>query len=113
MELLVVIAIIAVLVAIAIPMLCLNWKKAGRRQTLPMCALPMHRFLQRPCWESTTATVTVDLKQRTADWQSVDPVNIGGIVHSRGQADTDNWKGTATPGGSCVVSYDKRYGVVL
>ena len=53
------------------------------------------------------------MKQRTADWQSVDPVNIGGIVHSREQADTDNWKGTATPGGSCVVSYNESCGVVL
>ena len=61
----------------------------------------------------TTATVTVDLKQREADWQSVDPVNIGGIVHSRGDADTDNWIGTATPGGSCEVSYSESYGVVL
>ena len=61
----------------------------------------------------TTATAAVDLKQRTADWQSVDPVNIGGIVHSRGQPDTNNWIGTATPGGSCVVSYSESYGVVL
>ena len=38
----------------------------------------------------TNATVTVDLKQKKADWQSVDPVNIGGIVHSRRDADTDN-----------------------
>ena len=73
----------------------------------------MHRFLQRPCWEITTATVTVDLKQREADWQSVDPVNIGGIVHSRRDGNTDNWKGTATPGGSCVVSYKESCGVVL
>ena len=73
----------------------------------------MHRFLQRPCWEITTATVTVDLKQREADWQSVDPVNIGGIVHSRGDDDTDNWIGTATPGESCVVSYNESCGVVL
>ena len=61
----------------------------------------------------TTATVTVDLKQKKADWQSVDPVNIGGIVHSREQDDTDNWIGTATPGGSCVVSYNESCGVVL
>ena len=61
----------------------------------------------------TDAAVTVKLKQKKADWQSVDPVNIGGIVHSRGQGDTDNWIGVATPGGSCVVSYDESCGVVL
>ena len=43
----------------------------------------------------------------------MDPVNIGGIVHSNGDKDTDNWKGDAAPDGSCVVSYDETHGVVL
>ena len=41
------------------------------------------------------------------------PVNIGGIVHSNGDKDTDNWKGDTAPDGSCVVSYDETHGVVL
>ena len=40
-------------------------------------------------------------------------MNIGGIVHSNGDKDTDNWKGDAAPDGSCVVSYDATHGVVL
>ena len=109
MELLVVIAIIAVLVAIAIPMLASQLEKSREATDL---ANVRSAYAQVSA-EAMLGDTTVDLKQREADWQSVDPVNIGGIVHSRGQADTDNWKGTATPGGSCVVSYDKRYGVVL
>lgn len=59
------------------------------------------------------ATVTVNLKQKQADWQSVDPVNIGGIVHSKSQGDTENWKGVAEPNGTCVVSYKEDYGIIL
>lgn len=62
---------------------------------------------------NTGVTVTVKLKQKQAGWQSADPVNIGGIVHSNGDKDTDNWKGDAAPDGSCVVSYDATHGVVL
>lgn len=40
-------------------------------------------------------------------------MNIGGIVHSKSNGNTDNWKGDAEPGGSCEVSYDKTHGVVL
>ena len=113
MELLVVIAIIAVLVAIAIPMLASQLEKSREATDLANVRSAYAQVSAEAMLGDTNATVTVDLKQKKADWQSVDPVNIGGIVHSRGQADTDNWKGTATPGGSCVVSYDKRYGVVL
>ena len=113
MELLVVIAIIAVLVAIAIPMLASQLEKSWEATDLANVRSAYAQVSAEAMLGDTTATVTVDLKQRTADWQSVDPVNIGGIVHSREQADTDNWKGTATPGGSCVVSYNESCGVVL
>ena len=113
MELLVVIAIIAVLVAIAIPMLASQLEKSREATDLANVRSAYAQVSAEAMLGDTTATVTVDLKQREADWQSVDPVNIGGIVHSREQADTDNWKGTATPGGSCVVSYNESCGVVL
>ena len=63
--------------------------------------------------ENTGVTVTVKLKQKQAGWQSANPVNIGGIIHSKNEGDTNNWKGNAAPGGSCEVSYDKTHGVVL
>ena len=113
MELLVVIAIIAVLVAIAIPMLASQLEKSREATDLANVRSAYAQVSAEAMLGDTTATVTVDLKQREADWQSVDPVNIGGIVHSRGDDDTDNWIGTATPGGRCVVSYNESCGVVL
>lgn len=113
MELLVVIAIIAVLVAIAIPMLASQLEKSRETTDLANVRSAYAQVSAEAMLGDTGATVTVDLKQRKADWQSVDPVNIGGIVHSRGQKDTDNWIGTAAPGGSCVVSYNESCGVVL
>lgn len=113
MELLVVIAIIAVLVAIAIPMLASQLEKSREATDLANVRSAYAQVSAAAILGDTTTTVTVDLKQREADWQSVDPVNIGGIVHSRGDADTNNWKGIPTPGGSCVVSYNESCGVVL
>ncbi len=43
----------------------------------------------------------------------MDPVNIGGIVHSKSAGDTDNWQGDAAPDGTCKVTYDETHGVVL
>ena len=104
MELLVVIAIIAVLVAIAIPMLASQLEKSREATDLANVRSAYAQVSAEAMLGDTTATVTVDLKQRTADWQSVDPVNIGGIVHSRGQGDTDNWIGVATPGGTLTAT---------
>lgn len=73
----------------------------------------MHRCLQRRCSEILRLPVTVNLKQKQADWQSVDPVNIGGIVHYKNQGDTKNWIGVAAPNGTCVVSYKEDYGIIL
>ena len=113
MELLVVIAIIAVLVAIAIPMLASQLEKSREATDLANVRSAYAQVSAEAMLGDTPATLTVDLKQKKADWQSVDPVNIGGIVHSRGDDDTDNWIGTATPGESCVVSYNESCGVVL
>ena len=113
MELLVVIAIIAVLVAIAIPMLASQLEKSREATDLANVRSAYAQVSAEAMLGNANATVTVELKQREADWQSVDPVNIGGIVHARGDADTDNWIGTATPGGNCVVSYNESCGVVL
>ena len=113
MELLVVIAIIAVLIAIAIPTLASQLEKSREATDLANVRSAYAQVSAEAMLGDTNATVTVDLKQKKADWQSVDPVNLGGIVHSRRDADTDNWKGTATPGESCVVSYNESCGVVL
>lgn len=105
MEMLIVIAIIAVLIAVAFRYLRHSLKKPDERQILQMSAPLMHQVSTEALLGDSEATVTVNLKQKQADWQSVDPVNIGGIVHSKSQGDTKNWIGVAAPNGTCVVSY--------
>ena len=109
MEMLIVIALIAVLIAIAIPVFASQLEKSREATDLANVRAAYAQVSTEAQLGNFEATVTVDLKQK----QAVDPVNIGGIVHYKKQGDTDNWKGVATPNGTCVVSYDKNYGIIL
>ena len=113
MEMLIVIAIIAVLIAVAIPVFASQLEKAREATDLATVRSAYAQVSTEALLGDSEATVTVDLKQKQADWQSVDPVNIGGIVHSKSQGDTKNWKGVAAPNGTCVVSYKEDYGIIL
>lgn len=113
MEMLIVIALIAVLIAIAIPVFASQLEKSREATDLANVRAAYAQVSTEAQLGNFEATVTVDLKQKQADWQSVDPVNIGGIVHYKNQGDTDNWKGVASPNGTCVVSYNENYGIIL
>lgn len=113
MEMLIVIAIIAVLIAVAIPVFASQLEKAREATDLANVRSAYAQVSTEALLGDSETTVTVNLKQKQADWQSVDPVNIGGIVHSKSQGDTDNWKGVAAPNGTCVVSYKEDYGIIL
>ena len=113
MEMLIVIAIIAVLIAVAIPVFASQLEKAREATDLANVRSAYAQVSTEALLGDSEATVTVNLKQKQADWQSVDPVNIGGIVHSKSQGDTDNWIGVAAPNGTCVVSYKEDYGIIL
>lgn len=113
MEMLIVIAIIAVLIAVAIPVFASQLEKAREATDLANVRSAYAQVSTEALLGDSEATVTVDLKQKQADWQSVDPVNIGGIVHSKSQGDTVNWIGVAEPNGTCVVSYKEDYGIIL
>ena len=113
MEMLIVIAIVAVLISIAIPVLSSQLERSREAVDLVNVRSAYAQVSTEALLGNTGVTVTVKLKQKQAGWQSADPVNIGGIVHSNGDKDTDNWKGDAAPDGSCVVSYDATHGVVL
>ena len=109
MEMLIVIAIIAVLIAIAIPLFSSQLEKTREATDLTNVRSAYAQVSTEALLGNSEITVTVDLTQKQADWQSLDPVNIGGIVHYKTQGDTDNWKGVATTNGTCVVSYDKLF----
>ena len=113
MEMLIVIAIIAVLIAVAIPVFASQLEKAREATDLANVRSAYAQVSTEALLGDSEATVTVDLKQKQADWQSLDPVNIGGIVHYKNQGDTVNWKGVAAPNGTCVVSYNEDYGIIL
>lgn len=113
MEMLIVIALIAVLIAIAIPVFASQLEKSREATDLANVRAAYAQVSTEAQLGNFEATVTVDLKQKQADWQSVDPVNIGGIVHYKDQGDTDNWKGVASPNGTCVVSYSADRGIIF
>lgn len=113
MEMLIVIALIAVLIAIAIPVFASQLEKSREATDLANVRAAYAQVSTEAQLGNFEATVTVDLKQKQADWQSVDPVNIGGIVHYKNQGDTDNWKGVASPNGTCVVSYSADHGIIF
>lgn len=113
MEMLIVIAIIAVLIAVAIPVFASQLEKTREATDLANVRSAYAQVSTEALLGDSETTVTVDLKQKQADWQSLDPVNIGGIVHYKDQGDTENWKGVAEPNGTCVVSYKEDYGIIL
>lgn len=113
MEMLIVIALIAVLVAIAIPAIASQLERSREAADLANVRAAYAQVSAEALLGDPQFTVTVDLKQKQADWQSANPVNIGGIVHDKNQGDTDNWKGVATPNGTCTVSYNEDHGIIL
>ena len=79
MEMLIVIAIIAVLIAVAIPVFASQLEKAREATDLANVRSAYAQVSTEALLGDSEATVTVNLKQKQADWQSVDPVNIGGM----------------------------------
>lgn len=113
MEMLIVIAIVAVLISVAVPVLSSQLERSREAVDLANVRSAYAQVSTEALLGNTGVTVTVNLKQKQAGWQSANPVNIGGIVHSKSNGNTDNWKGDAAPDGSCVVSYGETHGVVL
>lgn len=113
MEMLIVIAMIAVLIIIAIPVFASQLEKAREAADLANVRSAYAQVSEEVMLGNPDTIVTVNLTQKEVDWQSMDPVNIGGITHSKNQRDTDNWKGTVAPNGTCVVSYGEDHGIIL
>ena len=113
MEMLIVIAIIAVLIIIAIPVFASQLEKTREAAALANVRSAFAQVSEEVMLGNPDTIVTVNLTQKEADWQSMEPVNIGGITHSKSQEDTDNWKGTVAPNGTCVVSYEEDHGIIL
>ena len=113
MEMLIVIAMIAVLIIIAIPVFASQLEKAREAADLANVRSAYAQVSEEVMLGNPNTIVTVNLTQKEADWQSMEPANIGGITHSKNQRDTDNWKDTVAPNGTCVVSYGEDHGIIL
>ena len=113
MEMLIVIAMIAVLIIIAIPVFASQLEKAREAADLANVRSAYAQVSEEVMLGNPGTIVTVNLTQKEADWQSMEPVNIGGITHYKNQGNTDNWKGTVAPNGTCVVSYEEDHGIIL
>ena len=114
MEMLIVVAIIGVLVSVAIPILGNQLEKSREAVDLANVRSAYADVLTASMLGETAETVkVVPLKQRQDNWQSIDPVNIGGITHYKSQGNTDKWIGFPIAGGECKVTYDESVGVCL
>ena len=103
LEMLIVIAIVAVLISVAVPVLSSQLERSREAADLANVRSAYAQVSTEALLGNTGVTVTVKLKQKQAGWQSANPVNIGGIVHSKSNGNTDNWKGDAEPGGRPTV----------
>ena len=113
MEMLIVIAIVAVLISVAVPVPSSQLERSREAVDLANVRSAYAQVSTEALLGNTGVTVTVNLKQKQAGWQLANPVNIGGIVHSKSNGNTDNWKGVAAPNGTCTVSYNKDHGIIL
>ena len=114
MELLTVIAILAVLIAIIIPVFSGYLEKSREAVDLANVRSAYSEVaLAVSVGDTEHASKVVPLKQKEDGWQSADTINIGGITHTKGQGDTEHWKGDPVSGGECEVSFSLENGVVF
>ena len=111
MELLIVLAIIAILIAIAIPTFSGQIEKSREATDLANVRSAYAELMVKVNEADGATPITVELKQKTTDWQTKLPITIAGITYSG--TDTQNWKGKPVPGGTCKVSYDSAKGVIF
>lgn len=111
MELLIVLAIIAILIAIAIPTFSSQMEKSREATDLANVRSAYAELMVKVNEADGATQITVELKQKAADWQTKPPITIAGVTYNGKQ--TDNWRGTPIPGGVCEVSYQSAKGVIF
>ena len=76
MEMLIVIAIIAILIAIAIPVFASQLERSREAADLANVRSAYAQVSTEAQLGNPASTVTVDLRQKQEDWQSIDPINM-------------------------------------
>ena len=103
-ELIVVVSILAVLVGLLAPAYTKYIERSRESVDLANVRSAYDELMIEEATENQTTTKVVPLKQKIAGWQSMNTVSIGGISHSKGEADTEHWIGDPVKGGVCEVS---------
>lgn len=111
-ELLIVVAIISILASIGIPVFSNSLEKSRESVDIANVRAAYAEVMTSANLDEATVKI-VHLNQKKDGWQSMDPVNIGGIIHYKNDGDTENWKGNPVAGGICEVSYNESCGAVL
>lgn len=113
-ELIVVLVILAILAAFMIPALIQYIERSlEASDIIEVRAAYVDVLAAVTEQDSDNMSKTVKLKQKQDDWQSRDPIKIAGVIHSKADHDTANWKGIPTAGGECVVYYDSKAAVIV
>ncbi len=112
-ELLIVVAIISILASIGIPVFSNSLEKSRESVDIANVRAAYAEVMTSANLGEVATVKIVHLNQKKDGWQSMDPVNIGGIIHYKNQGDTDNWKGNPVAGGICEVSYNESCGAVF
>ena len=106
-ELLVVVAVLTILVGLLVPSYT-NHVEQSRESTdlanVRAAYSEMMADINLDGKDPEDAKRTVQLKQKTDDWQSAKTIAIAGISHTVGEKDTNNWVGIPGAGGKCVIS---------
>lgn len=113
-ELIIVLVILAILAAFMIPALIQYIERSlEASDIIEVRAAYVDVLAAVTEQDSDNMSKTVKLKQKQDDWQSRDPIKIAGVIHSKADHDTANWKGIPTAGGECVVYYDSKAAVIV
>lgn len=113
-ELLIVVAIIGVLASVSIPIFSKELEKSREATDLANVRSAYAEVIADVVMNQKDAFFRkVILKQTQDDWQSFDPITIGGITHRKTDGDTDHWKGIPTAHGICTISFQKDTGILF
>lgn len=108
-ELIIIVAILGVLVAILAPAYTKYIEKSREATDLANAKSAYNELMINIAEkEEIPKPITFKLKQKISGWQSPLPISVGGA--SFNGTNTDNWVGTPGSNGTCVVSYDKKFG---
>ena len=111
-ELIIIVAILGVLLVILAPAYTKYIERSRESTDLANAKSAYNELMMNVAEkEEDPEPISFKLKQKHPGWQSPLPITVGSA--SFDGTNTDNWFGTPSRNGTCVVSYDKNLGVIF